>query len=533
LTDTIAASNARWIRVSCALGFYDRNMSGQSSVFLKMGSSSSCSSSDSEESKLRLFGTERMRWLLTVVVTASLVALLIHSASGIAQPGYAALIRRVAPSVVTVLVQAQGEDAGQRAAERAVANADYDANAAMREIMRRLLSGPGGNPGSGEGDSVLGSGFIVTADGLIVTNRHVILGARTVRVRLSDSRELPAQVIGADAATDIALLRVKAGRLTALRLGSSENTSVGDAVIAIGNPFGLGQSVTTGIVSARGRTLEDDPYIDFLQTDAAINRGNSGGPLLSVDGTVVGVTSVIFSPNGGSVGLGFAIPAETVAGVIRELEAHGVVARGYLGASAQALTPAIATALGLKNTDGALITALEPHGPSDGTLRVGDVLLKIGSTPVTFVALPKIVARLAPGSSADVTIVRDGVQQAMPLTFGRLPDPPSDPALTGGQDTWVPNLALGLANTTTEIRKALKADGEAGGLIVTQLRRAGSGALAGLKVGDLITHAGTKRLSDVADLATVSKPSSQMPLLLRIVRDGSPRFVAITGSEQP
>lgn len=474
-----------------------------------------------------------MRGLLIVVVIALLVALLVHSATSTAQSGYGPLARRVAPSVVTVLVEEQGEGAGQRAADRALANADYDANAAMREVLRRMLSGPGSSADAGEGGSALGSGFIVSPDGLIVTNRHVIVDARTVRVRLSDSREFPAQVIGVDAATDIALLKVKAGRLPAIRLGSSEKTSVGDAVIAIGNPFGLGQSVTSGIVSARGRTLEDDPYIDFLQTDAAINRGNSGGPLLSVDGTVVGVTSVIFSPNGGSVGLGFAIPAETVAAVIRELEAHGRVDRGYLGASAQALTPAIATALGLKTTSGALITALEPKGPADGILWVGDVLLSVASTPVTFAALPKIAARLAPGSRVDAVIMRGGVQQPISLTVGRLPDPPSDPALTGGQDTWAPNLALGLANATPQIRKALKAEREGSGLIVTQLRRAGPGALGGLKVGDLITHAGTKRLTDVSDLATVSKPSPQMPLLLRVVRDGSPRFVAITGSDEP
>jgi serine protease Do len=474
-----------------------------------------------------------MRAVLAVVILAAFGAFWAHSATHAAQSGYAQLVRRVAPSVVTVLVQERGEDAGQRAANRALDNNDYDANAAMREVMRRLLSGPSTSPDPGGAGSALGSGFIVAADGLIVTNRHVILGARTVRVRLSDSREFPAQVIGADAATDIALLRVKAGQLPALQLGTSEKTLVGDAVIAIGNPFGLGQSVTAGIVSARGRTLEDDPYIDFLQTDAAINRGNSGGPLLAVDGTVLGVTSVIFSPNGGSVGLGFAIPAETVAIVIRELEAHGRVSRGYLGASAQALTPAIATALGLRTTGGALITALEPQGPADGALRVGDVLLKIGSTSVSFTALPKIAARLAPGTRVDMIIMRGGVQQPISLTVGRLPDPPSNPAVAGGQDTWVPNLALGLANATTEVRKALKADGEPGGLIVTQLRRAGPAALAGLKVGDLITHAGTKRLGDVADLATVSKPSSQMPLLLRIVREGTPRFVAITGTDEP
>lgn len=483
--------------------------------------------------ELGSFRIKAVRGLVVPAVVGSLVALIVHTTTSTAQASYGPLVRRVAPSVVTILVEEPGEGAGQRAADRAVANTDFDANAAMRELMRRLLSGPGSNPDPREGASVLGSGFIVSADGLVVTNRHVILGARTVRVRLSDSREFPAQVMGADAATDIALLQVKAGRLPALRLGSSEKISVGEAVIAIGNPFGLGQSVTAGIISARGRTLEDDPYIDFLQTDAAINRGNSGGPLLSTDGTVLGVTSAIFSPNGGSVGLGFAIPAETVAAVLRDLETHGRVERGYLGASAQALTPAIATALGLKNTDGALITALEPKGPAEGSLFVGDVLLRIGSTPVIFGTLPKIAARLAPGRRMDAIVVRDGVQQTVALTIGRLPEPPSDPSLTGGQDTWVPNLALGLANTTIEIRKALKAEAETGGLIVTQVRRVGPGGLAGLKVGDLITHAGTKRLTDVGDLVAVSKPSAQMPLLLRVMRDGVPGFVAVTGADEP
>lgn len=455
-----------------------------------------------------------------------------QSAAAAPQPGYADLVRRVAPSVVTVLVEEQGQGAGQRAADRALAATDYDPDAAIRAIMRRLLSGPGSSPDSGDGGTVLGSGFVIDADGLIVTNRHVIIDARTVRVRLSDSREVPAQVVGTDAATDIALLRIKADHLSALHLGSSAKISVGDAVIAIGNPFGLGQSVTAGIISARGRTLEDDPYIDFLQTDAAINRGNSGGPLLSVDGAVLGVTSVIFSPNGGSVGLGFAIPAETVAAVAREIETHGRVDRGYLGLSVQALTPAIATALGLKSPEGALITALEPHSPAEGVLRVADVVLRIGSTPASFGELPKVAARLAPGTRVYVLVMRDGVQLSVPLTVGRLPDPPADPSMGGGPDTWSPNLALGLAAATPEIRKALKAENETGGLIVTQLRRAGPGALAGLKIGDLITHAGTKQLTDVADLAGVDKPSTDLPLLLRVVRDGSPRFVAITGPDE-
>jgi serine protease Do len=471
-------------------------------------------------------GRVRLRRATRVVATAAI--LLAYSIAHATDGGYAALVRQVTPSVVTVLVEEQREGAGQRAVERATAASDYDG---MRAMIRRLLSGPSSNPERGVGDSVLGSGFIIRADGLIVTNRHVIAGARTVQVKLADGRELRAKVVGADPATDIALLKVTAGTLPALQLGSSANISVGEAVIAIGNPFGLGQSVTAGIVSARGRTLEADPYIDFLQTDAAINSGNSGGPLLSTDGVVIGVTSAIFSPNGGSVGLGFAIPAETVASVIGEIEAHGRVDRGYLGISAQAMTPALARALGVNSDGGALVTALESHGPAEKILRVGDVLLSIDSKPVTFEGLGKITARLRPGTTVQATVQRDGLQLSIPLKIGQLPDPPNSP-LMGDQDTWVPNLKLGVANATKEIRAAIKADDETGGLIVTQLRPAGAGALAGLKIGDLITHAGTKRLMDVADLASVSAPSTKTPLLLRVLRDGIPRFLAVTGSDE-
>jgi serine protease Do len=429
-----------------------------------------------------------------------------------------------------VLVEEQEEGAGQRAVERATADPQYND---LRAFMRRMLSGPASSDaGTGSAGSALASGFIISADGLIVTNRHVVVGARAVRVKLADGREVPARVIGVDATTDIALLRVSAGRLPALRLESSDKLSVGDPVVAIGNPFGLGQSVTAGILSARARVLEEDPYIDFLQTDAAINLGNSGGPLLATDGAVVGVTTAILSPSGGSVGLGFAIPAETVASVVAELEAHGRVNRGYLGIEVQAMTPALARALlGRETPAGALITTVEPQGPTAGQLLAGDVLLSIGSKPVNFATLGKVAVRLAPGTTADASVIRDGVELSLAVTIGQLPDPPDNPLQTGGPDTWVPNLELGVANATTEIRKALKAQDEGGGLIVTQLRRTGPGALAGLKIGDLITHAGTKRLQDVADLAAVSKPTSALPLLLRVVRNGSPGFIAVTGSE--
>src|ERR1700728_3154922 len=460
---------------------------------------------------------------------ACALSLLLQPLADAATGGYAALVKQVAPSVVTVLVEEHGEGAAQRAVERATADsADSDA----RAFMRRMLSGPGGgNPPPGASGSALGSGFVISADGLIVTNRHVVAGARSVRVKLPDGREVPAQVIGVDSTTDIALLRVSAGRLPALHLGSSDKVSIGDPVVAIGNPFGLGQSVTAGILSARGRVLEEDPYIDFLQTDAAINLGNSGGPLLSTDGVVVGVNTAIITPSGGSVGLGFAIPAETVTSVVKELQAHGKVSRGYLGIEVQAMTPGLARVLlGRDAPAGALITAVEPDGPTAKQPLAGDALLSIASKPVTFPSLGKLTVRLTPGTTADASVMRDGMELSLVVTIGQLPDPPDNPLQTGGSDTWGPNLELGVANATNEIRKALKAQDESGGLIVTQLRRTGPGALAGLQIGDLITHAGTKRLEDVADLAMVSKPTSALPLLLRVVRNGSPSFIAVTGS---
>ncbi|HEX4150620.1 MAG TPA: trypsin-like peptidase domain-containing protein [Steroidobacteraceae bacterium] len=440
-------------------------------------------------------------------------------------------MRRIAPSVVTITVEEERINAADRAAARAERRAEAQADPnAINAIIRRLLSAQADDPGSGaDATGALGSGFVVREDGFIVTNRHVIAGARKVRVRMADGRELPATIVGSDAVTDLALLKIEAGHLPALRLGSSQNVSVGDAVIAIGDPYGLGQSVSAGIVSARGRVLEDDPYIDFLQTDAAINRGNSGGPLVTADGTVVGVTSAIFSPSGGSVGLGFAIPAETVAAVVGQIEVHGHVERGYIGISAQTVTPELASALGMKSPTGALVSSVDAHGPAAGTLAIGDVLLKVGSTPVNLRDLSKITARLVPGAVVNMAILRSGEQQSIAMKIGRLPEPASNPAMAGGSDTWVPALRFAVADTTGEIRRSLKAGDEPSGLIVTQLRPAGPGALAGLKVGDLITHLGTKQLFHAADLLAAPKPTPKEPVLLRIVRDGSAVFVAVTG----
>jgi len=482
---------------------------------------------------LELYREMRVRRGLLAAVALAGVSI---GAGSCAEPsGNAALVRRVAPSVVTIMVEQQRVNEADRAAERAErrAQAEADPNE-VNAIIRRLLSAQSDIPRHDDGPTgSLGSGFVIREDGLIVTNRHVIVGARTVRVRIPDGREVSARIVGSDAVTDIALLKIDAGRLPALRLGSSQTVAVGDAVIAIGNPYGLGQSVSAGIISARGRILEDDPYIDFLQTDAAINRGNSGGPLVTMDGTVVGVTSAIFSPSGGSVGLGFAIPAETVATVARELEAHGRVARGYFGISAQAVTPQLAIALRMKSATGALITGVDAQGPAAGTLSIGDVILRVGPSTLTFKDLSKVTARLSPDALVTLTILRSGKQQSVAMKIGTLPEPISDPTMTGAGDTWVPALRLGVADTTSEIRKVLKASDEPTGLIITQLRPAGPGALAGLKVGDLITHLGTTPLLRAGDMLTVAAPTAKDPVLLRVVREGSAVFVAVSGEDAP
>ncbi len=241
---------------------------------------------------------------------------------------------------------------------------------------------------------------------------------------------------------------------------------------------------------------------------------------------------MIFSPSGGSVGLGFAIPAETVTAVIGQLEAHGRVQRGYIGISAQSNTPNLAKALGMPQAAGALVTTVDPRGPAVGALWTGDVLLSIGSTEVRFKNLSKITSRLVPDTAVVANVVRDGHELSVGLHVGTLAEPAGDPRLTDGQDTWVPALGLGVANSTVDIRKAIKAGDESSGLIVTQLRPAGAGALAGLQVGDLITQVGSKPLLDVLDVASLQPPTAQAPLLVRVVREGIATFVAITGDPE-
>ncbi len=305
-----------------------------------------------------------------------------------------------------------------------VAGASPRALNPFREYAERYF-GEGASPV--EPSQSLGSGVIVDPEGYVLTNDHVIENARMIMVRLSDEREYEARIVGRDPATDLALLKINArGPFPAARLGDSQALRVGDWVLAIGSPFGLEQTVTAGIVSAKGRVIGAGPYDDFIQTDAAINPGNSGGPLLNARGEVVGVNSAIFSQNGGSVGIGFAIPIDLAKELLPQLKARGRVSRGWLGVGIAPVTPEIAKRLGRTSREGAVVTELIRGGPAARAgMRSGDLIVAFQGTQVRRAGdLPRLVARASAGSAAELWLVRDGREQTLTVTLAELPERP-------------------------------------------------------------------------------------------------------------
>ncbi len=338
-------------------------------------------------------------------------------------PSFAPLVEVTRPAVVTV--RTLGRAGNQQAA------APEQIDPQMREFMERFFGrdpfGQGQRrqaPGNAPQPSGIGSGFIIDAKGVVVTNNHVIDNADEIVVVLSNGEELDATLIGTDAKTDLAVLRVEAGRnLPTVPWGNSDSVKVGDWAIAIGNPFGFGGTVTAGIVSARGRDIRSGPYDDFLQVDASINRGNSGGPLFDQQGNVIGVNTAIFSPSGGNVGIGFAIPSNQAEDIVAELIENGSVDRGWLGVSIQQVTPAIAESLGLDDAVGAMIAELTADGPAErGGLNRGDIILDFdGTTVETLRDLTRAVADTDPGTRASVKVWRKGETQTVTIKTGRFP----------------------------------------------------------------------------------------------------------------
>jgi len=373
-----------------------------------------------------------------------------------------------------------------------------------------------------------GSGFITTSDGYVVTNYHVVENATDVSVTLDDGKDLPATIVGTDKKTDLALLKIKQGGNYPHVEFASAVPRVGEWVIAVGNPFGLGGTVTAGIISARGRDIGASAYDDFLQIDAPVNRGNSGGPTFNSQGQVVGVNTAIFSPSGGSVGIGFAIPSETVQSVVASLKDKGVVARGWIGVQIQPVTQEIADSMGLKSPKGALVAEAQPGSPaSTAGIKSGDVILGIDGERIDGPReLARKVAALGPGKMADLIYWHDGSEKTVSIKLGSLPDEKeahNRPSATQGNDVF-----KGLGLTLAPASSVQGAGNQ--GVVVADIDPDGAAAQKGMQVGDVILEAGGRAVSRPADVAAAlaeAKKDNRKAVLLRVKSGDGTHFVAI------
>ncbi len=395
-----------------------------------------------------------------------------------------------------------------------------------------------GTPGQPRRSDALGSGFVISEDGFIVTNNHVIEGADEIEIEFFSGEKLPATLIGTDPKTDIALLKVDSDTpLPFVEFGNSDLMRVGDWVVAMGNPLGQGFSVSAGIVSARGRELSGT-YDDYIQTDAAINRGNSGGPLFNMDGQVIGVNTAILSPNGGSIGIGFSMASNVVTKVVDQLREFGETRRGWLGVRIQDVTPDVAEAMGLSVSAGALITDV-PDGPAkDAGMLAGDVITQFDGQPVDDTRdLTRRVADAPIGSAVPVIVLREGQTQTLQVTLGRREDEEAR-AFPAAAEPAEPSagelLGLTLQEVTPDMAEGLGLDAAGTGLVVTAVDVASEAYEKGLREGDVITEAGQRpvaAVSDLTDRVTEAQEAGRKSLLLLVRREGDPRFVALSVEE--
>ncbi len=469
------------------------------------------------------------RAALVAIATASVVPLaagvaltdaLTHPAFARAAPdSFADLAEKLLPAVVNIsssqTVTAKG--GGEAGPEMPLFPPGSPFEKLFRDFMERNKPGGknhGDNAPSGPPRKMqsLGSGFIIESSGIVVTNNHVIEGADEITVVLQDNTSLKATLIGRDERTDIAVLQVKSDKpLPALPFGDSDKSRVGDWVVAIGNPFGLGGSVTAGIVSARGRDINQGPYDNFIQTDAAINRGNSGGPLFNMDGEVVGMNTAIYSPSGGSIGIGFSIPSNLVKTVVAQLRNFGHARRGWLGVKIQQVTPDIAESLGLKDAHGALVAGVEDNGPADkAKIRNGDIILKFNEQDIKEMKLlPRIVAETDISRNVPVTVWREGKQQIIQVTVGELPDEPTqvadatpDKPDAASKPLALSGLGVSLAPISDEAREKYSLTKDQKGVLITDVDTGTPAADRGLKVGEVIVEVQQVEVATPADVQT-------------------------------
>ncbi|MPT18101.1 MAG: DegQ family serine endoprotease [Pseudomonas sp.] len=447
-------------------------------------------------------------------------------------PDFTDLVEEASPAVVNISTR-------QKMPERAVAGQpglpDLEGLPPMfREFFERSIPQMPRNPGGRQREAQsLGSGFIISPDGYIMTNNHVVADADEIIVRLSDRSELEAKLIGADPRSDVALLKVEGKGLPVVRLGKADDLKVGEWVLAIGSPFGFDHSVTAGIVSAKGRNLPSDSYVPFIQTDVAINPGNSGGPLFNLKGEVVGINSQIFTRSGGFMGLSFAIPMEVAMQVADQLKADGKVTRGWLGVVIQEVNKDLAESFGLDKPAGALVAQVLEDGPADkGGLQVGDVILSLNGRPIIMSAdLPHLVGGLKPGEKADLDIVRDGSRKRLSVTIGTLPEEGQELASAGsaqGGERSNNRLGVTVVELTAEQKKGLDLKG---GVVVREVLN-GPAAMIGLRPGDVITHLNNQAIDSTSTFAKVAQElPKNRSVSMRVLRQGRASFITFKLAE--
>ena len=435
-------------------------------------------------------------------------------------PSFADLVEKVSPAVVSIRV-----DEEVTAGAQGMPDLPFPPGSPFEKFFRDLQpQGPDGQPRPRHA-TALGSGFVISADGYIVTNNHVVGEGKDITVIRDDGTELPAKLIGKDPKTDLALVKVESKKpLPYVVFGDSENVRVGDWVLAVGNPFGLGGTVTTGIVSARGREIGAGPYDDFIQIDASINKGNSGGPTFDVHGNVVGVNTAIFSPTGGSVGIGFAIPSAIAKNVIAQLKKDGKVTRGWLGVTIQQVDDDLAASLSLGKARGALVAQVGEGSPAeDAGIKTGDVILDVNGKKMEDVrAVSRTVADLQPDSDAEIVVWRDGREKTIDVEIGTFPE---NPQMAAASDTG------GAAETGTTESLGLALAESPDGVVVKSVDPDSDAAEKGVRPGDVIVKVSgrdVKKPADVVSGVEEASKADKSSVLLLLRSEDQQRFVALS-----
>ena len=460
------------------------------------------------------------------------------AAQSVQLPSIADLSDRLLPAVVEITIESKSASA----APPIPGLPDLPDNSPFKEFfdefLKRQQQGEGGKPRT---MTSMGSGFVVDGSGLIVTNNHVVEGAVSIEVHFQDDTVMKAELVGRDPKTDLAVIRVKPVKpLPVVSFGDSDHLRIGEWVVAIGNPFGLGGSVSLGIVSARNRDINAGPYDDFIQTDAAINKGNSGGPLFNLNGEVVGINTAIFSPTGGSVGIGFSVPANTAKGVVDQLVKYGETRRGWLGVKIQSVTDDIAETMGLERPRGALIADVTKSGPAEKAgIEAGDVVIEFNGHPVNQMRdLPRIVAETEIGKQVAVKLLRRGKEVQVSAEVGRLEDGEKVASAQEGGGTMpapavVTVLGMTVTTLTDELRAKYKIDTDIKGAVITEVQADGAAAEKRIEIGDVITEAGEKEVKGAADISArveEADKAGKSSILLLIAKGGKQaemRFIAL------